>query len=239
VRHLGIRCAAHVVQTPEFPRAKFSQCEDAYGDEFSDWRSELRATAFIESHIPGEKLQEIGCGIAYIVDRPSIRGDWWGLMDGPDEEFQEFSTVLFDKRGFFRKELYEHPTKKGTGVFGPELGKGIFLYIQYIRVEAKYRRQGIGKKLVEGLQALAEQNVSILITYHTYSPLTITYSFQITRVSHYHFAGPLQSAGTNRLKILTFQSPSCALPATAALASQTSYAAPLMPLILLARWQLR
>jgi ribosomal protein S18 acetylase RimI-like enzyme len=145
--------------------------DDEYFDEFSDWRSELRASAFIESSVPGEKPQEIGCGGAYIVNRPSIRGDWWGLMDGPDEEFQEFSMVLFNKRGYFRKELYEDPKKKGTGVFGPELGRGQLLYVQYIRVQAEYRRQGIGRKLVEGLQALAEQKVSILI----HLKLSLTY----------------------------------------------------------------
>ena len=50
-----------------------------------------------------------------------------------------------------QSHFYEHPIKKGTGAWGPELDDGSFLLLEIISVNEEYRRQGYGKRLFADL----------------------------------------------------------------------------------------
>ena len=95
--------------------------------------------------------------VAQLVDRPSIREHFHAEMERPSEELHQMGYKLFDETGHIKKDNYEHSLLRGSGVWGKELGDGKFLHVEYLKVEKEYRRQGIGKALIEGCLKMAEE----------------------------------------------------------------------------------
>ena len=125
-------------------------------DEDLPWKEPIVGAAVLNRGTSSER--RIGTICVDRIDRQVIRERWNGEMDGLSSELQEFSNV-FDHRGFLRRELYEHPFKKGNGVFGPETGLGPFVYIETINVDPEYRRRGVARALVDRLHRVANDPV--------------------------------------------------------------------------------
>ena len=51
----------------------------------------------------------------------------------------------------FLKQAFVTGSRKGSGVFGDELGQGNILHVEHIRVEDAWQRKGVGKAMVRKL----------------------------------------------------------------------------------------
>ena len=83
-----------------------------------------------------------------MIRRDKIRGTFWGSMEDACRETGSFAVDLFDRYGRLRKDLQEHPIRKGTGVWGPGLDQDDLLLFSELAVKAPWRRQQIGSNMV-------------------------------------------------------------------------------------------
>jgi len=107
------------------------------------------------------KDEDVAQVFAQIVDRTDCRHRFHAEMSAPEPgDLGEFAWSLFDKRGNLRKELQCHDSHKGSGVWGEELNDGYLVLISFVRVDKKWRRKGIGRKLIQGIEKLIATKVS-------------------------------------------------------------------------------
>ena len=121
----------------------FDPTEDYESDEEHDWLKPVRSTA------TGPDGVKIGTCTGNIVYRDSIRKDFYSLMEEPSQELAELAFGLFDRWGNIKSDYLEHPVKKGSGVWGKELNRGSFLYVENLKVNKDHYRQGSGRRMVE------------------------------------------------------------------------------------------
>ncbi|SPO05334.1 uncharacterized protein DNG_08021 [Cephalotrichum gorgonifer] len=117
-----------------------------YGS-FRKWLTPILARATIhpdESRPP----DEVGEALGFIIRRPWIQSDFYENMEVPHMGTMNLAFDLFDRYGRLKEEIREHPLRKGSGVWKTELDNGDLLLVEDVKVERKYRRMGIGSKLV-------------------------------------------------------------------------------------------
>lgn len=121
--------------------------EDDYNG-FSSW-------PWLKVYYPEEKKgnKAIAGGRAFLIDREPIRDDFFTEMEAPVQELSDLAYDLFDRFSRLKREFIEHPVKRGSGVWGEELNRGKLLDFERISVDKKFRRQGIGRKIVTELWA--------------------------------------------------------------------------------------
>lgn len=115
--------------------------------------------------------QQVGSCHGMLISRDQIRGNFLTAMDEASQSTTELGSALFDRWGCLQSHFYEHPIKKGTGAWGPELDDGHLLLIDRLSIDKVYRRQGYGKKLVADLwkQALkAAPKCAFAVVWPTY-----------------------------------------------------------------------
>ena len=117
-----------------------------YEDEEFPWLKHIIIT--IKADGPANSPQ-IGFCTAKLIDRGSIRAKFYGEMDEPSHDTANVALGLFNRWGCLKPEFLNHPVKKGTGVWGPEMNEGRFLLIETLSIQNKYQRKGYGKKLFE------------------------------------------------------------------------------------------
>ncbi|KIW97701.1 uncharacterized protein Z519_01285 [Cladophialophora bantiana CBS 173.52] len=78
-------------------------------------------------------------------------------MEPPSRETSMLAFNLFDRYGRLRSEFKTHPVMKGTGVWGQELDHGDILLIEEVFVNKDYRRQGLGRRMIESLLTRARE----------------------------------------------------------------------------------
>ena len=61
----------------------------------------------------------------------------------------DLEYTLFDRHDRLKKEHIEHPTKKGSGIWGAEMNTGYLIFLSGICVDEFHRRKGLGKRMVE------------------------------------------------------------------------------------------
>ncbi|KIW33877.1 uncharacterized protein PV07_00692 [Cladophialophora immunda] len=105
-------------------------------------------TANLDEH--GEPMRVAYCD-AKLIRRGQIRDDFYGQMEPPSNETSMLALDLFDRYGRLRSEFKTHPVIKGTGVWGQELDHGDILLIEEVFVNKDYRRQGLGRRMIESL----------------------------------------------------------------------------------------
>jgi GNAT superfamily N-acetyltransferase len=94
---------------------------------------------------------------AKLIRRNQMRYDFYGEMEPPSRETSMLAFDLFDRYGRLRSEFKTHPVIKGTGVWGQELDCGDMLLIEEVFVNQDYRRQRLGRRMIESLLTLARQ----------------------------------------------------------------------------------
>ncbi|OIW24576.1 hypothetical protein CONLIGDRAFT_584115 [Coniochaeta ligniaria NRRL 30616] len=92
--------------------------------------------------------QSIGRCFASLIRRGQMSHSFLINLDEPSLETANLSFTLFDRYGRLEAEYYEHDFRKGSGVWGKELDHGDILFIESIRVDRDWRRQGIATKMV-------------------------------------------------------------------------------------------
>ena len=58
--------------------------------------------------------------------------------------------ILVCRYGFL-KQAFVTGSRKGSGVFGDELGQGNIIHVEHVRVEDVWQRKGIGEAMVRKL----------------------------------------------------------------------------------------
>lgn len=113
------------------------------------------------------KGQVIGQGSGWYVQRDRMRNSFWEDMDEPSQGLSATAFDLFDRYGRLRKELKDHPVRKGTGVWGSELDLKPFFVIEELLVDKQWRRKAIGTKiatyLIEKSQARSRHSEFSLV----------------------------------------------------------------------------
>ncbi|EGX52469.1 hypothetical protein AOL_s00043g258 [Orbilia oligospora ATCC 24927] len=91
----------------------------------------------------------IGYGLGRYVNRGIFRSRFRAEMEGPSQELCDVAFDLFNSHARLKRELINHPVRKGTGVWGKELDHGNFLVIENVHIyDASWRRKGIGTRIV-------------------------------------------------------------------------------------------
>ena len=105
-------------------------------DEYEEWPwlEQLDSVAKIAN-------DKIGSCHAKMIRRDKIRGTFWREMEDACRETGSFAVDLFDRYGRLRKDLQEHPIRKGTGVWGPGLDQDDLLLFSELAVKSAWRRQ--------------------------------------------------------------------------------------------------
>ena len=87
-----------------------------YGS-FRDWLTPILASATI--HIDETKPPvDVGTALAFIVRRSAIKSAFHETMETPHEGTMGLALELFDRYGRLKEEIYDHPLRKGSAVWG-------------------------------------------------------------------------------------------------------------------------
>ena len=121
--------------------------EDIEYGPFHKWLKAATAVATVH-HSASRAPKQVGKATAFIIDRAAIRSTFHRSMESPHPETMELALTIFDRYGRLKRELMEHIVRKGSGVWGEELDEGNFVLIVDVDVSKKWRRKGIGSKLV-------------------------------------------------------------------------------------------
>ena len=95
--------------------------------------------------------KDVGSCEAKLIRRTQMRGNFHDELEQPSPETSTLAFDLFDRHGRLRTEFGSHPVKKGSGVWGQGLNHGDMLLIEEIFINKNYRRQGLGRSIVEAL----------------------------------------------------------------------------------------
>lgn len=134
----------------DYPEGMEDDSEDA-SNEFDEFE-EFTWLKSIDIHIKAENSVDdrpIGYCHAKLIDREPIRATLYRDMEEPTKDTSELAFHVFDRWGCLKSELRDHPVKKGMGVWGAELDKSKFLFIEGLTVDEENRQRGYGRKLVE------------------------------------------------------------------------------------------
>ena len=115
-------------------------------DEFQEFKW-LKAINISITETDAADSPQIGHCKAMLIDREQIRAGFHRDMEEPNNDTASVGFGVFDRWGCLRPELQNHPIKKGTGVWGPELNDGRFLQIETLLIKEEYQRKGYGTKL--------------------------------------------------------------------------------------------
>ena len=60
--------------------------------------------------------------------------------------------AVFTNNGYIKQSLHRHDSPdRGTGVWGSEINRGTLAYIESLKINPKYERQGVGRWAIESL----------------------------------------------------------------------------------------
>ncbi|KAI1109215.1 hypothetical protein F5Y14DRAFT_444878 [Nemania sp. NC0429] len=128
----------------------FADEEDDEEDDFPRWAKHISGVVNVGQH------EVAGCD-AKLIRRGPIRNAFWYHMEALCEESSSLAFELFDRYGRLNREYDEHEIRKGSGVWGRELDHDDILIIEIIDVEPRWRRQGMGTKLLSAILDKARQ----------------------------------------------------------------------------------
>ncbi|CAM1504899.1 Fc.00g024900.m01.CDS01 [Cosmosporella sp. VM-42] len=117
-----------------------------YGS-FRKWLTPISAQATIHPD-ESEPPVEVGKALGFIIRRVVIQSAFHETMETPHQGTMDLALDLFDRYGRLKEEIHQHALRKGSGVWKTELDDGNLVLIENIEVERKYRRKGVGSKLV-------------------------------------------------------------------------------------------
>ena len=128
-------------------------------DEFEEfeWMEAIYGEATIPDDTSDTKAKRIANCVAKVIHRAEIRASFEADMDLPSRDTSTLASELFDRYGRLKRELREHPVKKGSSVWGKELDTGDFLLIELLTVENDRQRQGIATKLANIVREYAQE----------------------------------------------------------------------------------
>ncbi|KAJ9661194.1 hypothetical protein H2198_002138 [Neophaeococcomyces mojaviensis] len=134
------------------PDEKYNFCNER------DWLEPINGLVYKTDNMSEKQI--IGRCEAYLIRRSQIRDTFHLEIAEPfdiiGESFQ-MGFELFDRYGRLLAEHKDHPTKRGSGVWGSETDLGDILLIEKIQVQHEYRRLGLRTKTVEAILKAVRQ----------------------------------------------------------------------------------
>ena len=83
--------------------------------------------------------QPIGSAFGMVIDRDAAArgpGGFHFSLDAHTAESSDFATTLFNNRGELRAQFIRKASlRRGSGVWGPEVNTGLFLFIEKVEVK--------------------------------------------------------------------------------------------------------
>ncbi|TAQ87985.1 hypothetical protein B7494_g3693 [Chlorociboria aeruginascens] len=140
----------HTLPSSRVVDLKLYISKDELGGDWSDWTYDI----VVECKYKGEV---IGTAFGRYIDRRPIRNNFYVNMEEVAHEMSELAFEIFDRYGYLKTELKEHPVRKGTGAFGEEMDHGGLLLFERIHLQMEWRRQGLGTVMVKALLKKAEE----------------------------------------------------------------------------------
>jgi GNAT superfamily N-acetyltransferase len=131
-------------------KVKLVVLKDGELAEFQSWLQTIHVTCTLNG-------KNVGSALSRYIIRDRIRANFWRDMEEPCHEMSELAFDLFDRYGYLKDELKNHPVRKGSGVWGEELNKGNLLLIEYIQIDKQWRRQGLGRFVISAMIDKAEK----------------------------------------------------------------------------------
>jgi GNAT superfamily N-acetyltransferase len=117
-----------------------------YGS-FREWLKPIKVRATVCPDL-SKAPEVVGEAFGFIIRREAIRQTFHKSMEPPHEKTMDLALTLFDRYGRLNKDIVEHPIRKGSGVWKEEVGEGNIVLIENVDVNKKWRRKGIGTKVV-------------------------------------------------------------------------------------------
>ncbi len=117
--------------------------------EFKRWLQTLHITCTYEGKI-------IGSARGQQINRNWIRPFFYRDMEEPSRDMSCLAYEVFDRYGFLKEEFKTHPVRKGSGAWSSELDIGRLFLIEYIRVDAGWKRLGLGTIMAKALMKKAQ-----------------------------------------------------------------------------------
>jgi GNAT superfamily N-acetyltransferase len=121
--------------------------DDLFYGAFRKWLTPIRVSAVVHKDLSQEP-KEVGEAFGFVIRRQSIRQSFHKSMEPPSSDMMKLALELFDRYGSLKEEIIEHSIRKGSGVWKDELNEGNFVLIETVKVKKRWRKKGVGKKLV-------------------------------------------------------------------------------------------
>lgn len=115
-----------------------------------NWLEQMDGIITLANSTDSKPVQVGYCGCK-LIRREDIRDEFLDNMEEPTKETCDLAVDLFDRYGRLRKEFKTHPVRKGSGVWQDEVDIGDLLLFESIRIDRRYRRRGLARKLVNSL----------------------------------------------------------------------------------------
>lgn len=114
------------------------------------WMEQMDGTVFLHHPDSSNKPSGVGYCNAKLIRRNFMRS-FYSDLEQPTQETCNLAFQLFDRYGRLKKAFKEHVVKKGSGIWGDEFDSGDLLLFEEVSLQAPYRLQGLGTKLVEAI----------------------------------------------------------------------------------------
>ncbi|KAF3910997.1 hypothetical protein AA313_de0201772 [Arthrobotrys entomopaga] len=116
-------------------------------DEF-DWMEQILGAVYLKDSDNEKKPERVGHCTSDLIRRGKIHENFYQEIEEPTLETATMGFELSDRYGRLKATYKNHPIKSGSGIWGDELDYGDILLIDGISINDKYRRKGLGQKLV-------------------------------------------------------------------------------------------
>src|SRR5215469_11531998 len=119
-------------------------------DEFAEfrWLEQMDGEVTLKERNGSAQIGYCKCKL---IRRARMRHVFYDEMEEPSCETSSLAFDIFDRYGRLRKEFKTHPIKRGTGLWQHELDNGDLLLFEELKIDKRYRRRGLGKRLVEAV----------------------------------------------------------------------------------------
>lgn len=129
-------------------------------EDFEEWLEiiQVRCTA---------NGKDIGSALGRYIHRQRIKQTFWQSMEEVSHYMSNLAFETFDRYGYLKKGLKEHPVQRGTGVWGNEMDLGPLFFIEHVEVtDREWRRMGLGRTMVNSLIEKASTTESYVPLQH-------------------------------------------------------------------------
>ncbi|KAL6896377.1 hypothetical protein GGI43DRAFT_410944 [Trichoderma evansii] len=123
--------------------------DSGFGEyEGYEWLEPINASVLSKKTNANGKPDCIGSCSSVLIDRDRIRPVFYNAIHQPSEETSSMGFGLFDRYGRLKLAFKKDSVRSGSGIWGDELNCGDILLIDQVRIDKRYRRQGIGQEMV-------------------------------------------------------------------------------------------